>query len=65
MRNNFFPTAFSLFAEILSDLFPRGAAIYQMWQPRCLIHLVYPSIKLYASALFKRFWKLTIRIENG
>ena len=56
MRNNFFAIAFSLSADILSDLSHGGAAIYQIWQPYYLLHLKYPRIQLFLSALFKKFW---------
>ena len=59
-----FPPVLVYFAEILSDLSPRGAAIYQIWQPYFLLHLKYSSIQLFLSALFKMFWNL-IRIRNG
>ena len=50
---------------MLSDLIPRGATIYQVWRPYYLLHLKYPSIQLFLSALFKRFWNLPIKIRNG
>ena len=62
MRNDFFPTDFSLFAEILSDLSPYGAAIYQIWQPYFLLHLKYPGIQLFLSVLFEIFSNFPIRI---
>ena len=41
----------------------------RLWQitPRqaALLYLKYPSIELFLSALFKRFWNLTIRVQNS
>ena len=65
MRNDSFPTAFSLFLQGLSDLTSRGAAIYHIWQPYQLLHLKYPNIQLFVSVLVKRFQNLRIRIRNG
>ena len=48
-----FPLLLVFFAEILSDLSPRGTAIYQIWQPYYLPHLKYSSIQLFLSLLFK------------
>ena len=55
MRKDFLPTAISLFFQRLSDLTPRWATIYQIWQPYNLLHLKYPSIQLLPSALVKSF----------
>ena len=56
---------FYSFLQILSDLTPRGAAISQIWQPYYLLHLKYPSIQLFLSALFEMYWNLPIRIQDG
>ena len=58
-----FPQFLIFFAEInLSHR--RGAAIYQIWQPYYLQRMKFPSIELFLSFLFKRFWSLPIKIRN-
>ena len=61
----FLSHCFQSFLQRLSDLTSLGTAIYHIWQPYYLLHLKYPSIQLFLSALFKRFWNLPIRIRNG
>ena len=57
----FFPSLL-VFLQRISDLCPRRAAIYEIWQLYYLLHLKYRSIELLLSALFEMFWNLPIRI---
>ena len=67
MRNDIFSTVFSLFPESKRFVHPPppvGLLFRKIRQPLYLLHLKYPSIHLFLSALFEMFWSVPIWFCN-